>query len=93
MNEEGGELAYLPSGTAIIPADKTDEIINNTTSSSEYVDSSTFSPQISITLGGSASPEDGESIAQQLRDMMEKFWREKKEEEYHNRAMQGAFAR
>ena len=34
INERGGEMAYLPSGTAIIPADKTDEIINNSTSSS-----------------------------------------------------------
>lgn len=93
MNEEGGELAYLPSGTAIIPADKTDEIINNTTSSSEYVDSSTFAPQISMTLGAGASPEDGDAIGEKLMALMEKFWREKKEEEYHNRAMQGAFAR
>ena len=47
-------MAYLPSGTAIIPADKTDEIINNSTSSSSvtYEDHSTFSPTISITLGG-----------------------------------------
>lgn len=93
MNEEGGELAYLPSGTAIIPADKTDEIINNSTSSSEYVDSSTFAPQISITLGGDADPETADDLAKKIEDLMEKFWREKKEQEYHDRAMQGAYAR
>lgn len=93
MNEEGGELAYLPSGTAIIPADKTDEIINNSTSSSEYVDSSTFAPQISISIGEGGAQADPDDIAQKVQEMMEKFWREKKEEEYHKRAMQGAYAR
>lgn len=92
MNEEGGELAYLPSGTAIIPADKTDEIISNSTSS-EYVDSSTFAPQISISLGDDVSPETADDLAQTIKDLMEKFWREKKEQEYHDRAMQGAYAR
>ena len=28
MNERGGELAYLPGGSAIVPADKTDKILN-----------------------------------------------------------------
>lgn len=94
MNEEGGELAYLPSGTAIIPADKTDEIINNTsTSSSEYVDNSTFSPQISVTMSGGGDPDEADAMAEKLKSIMEQFWREKKEEEYHHRAMQGAFAR
>ncbi len=93
MNEEGGELAYLPSGTAIIPADKTDEIINNSTTSSEYVDSSTFAPQISISIGEGGAQADPDGIAQKVQEMMEKFWREKKEEEYHRRAMQGAYAR
>ena len=94
MNEEGGELAYLPSGTAIIPADKTDEIINNTsTSSSEYVDNSTFSPQISVTMSGGGDPDVADAMAEKVKSIMEQFWREKKEEEYHHRAMQGAFAR
>lgn len=96
MNEEGGELAFLPQGTAIIPADKTDEIINNSTSNSssvEYVDSSSFAPQISITLGGDSSVVDEETIAERVRAEIEKFWREKKEEEAHNRALQGAYAR
>ena len=95
MNEEGGELAYLPSGTAIIPADKTDEIINNSTSSSNaYTDNSTFAPQISLSYGGGGADQGSEtSLEDRLQGILEKFWREKKDEEYHNRAVQGAFAR
>ncbi len=95
MNEEGGELAFLPQGTAIIPADKTDEIINNSTSNtnSSYTDSSSFAPQISITLGGGGDPAQADDMEVRLRALLEQFWREKKEEDYRNRAMQGAFAR
>lgn len=94
MNEEGGELAYLPSGTAIIPADKTDEIINNSTSTeSSYTDSSTFSPHISISLGGGGDGVDVDGLDSHILELLEKWYREKKEDEYHNRAMQGAYAR
>ena len=85
---------YLPSGTAIIPADKTDEIINNSTSSSSvtYEDHSTFSPTISITLGGETTKADAEEIVRRVKQAMEDFWQEKKEEEYHERTLQGAYA-
>ncbi len=96
MNEEGGELAYLPSGTAIIPADQTDKIINDSTTNNsavEYTDSSTFSPQLSIVMGEGGGGVDEEALLARIRDQMEQFWREKKEEEYHKRALQGAHAR
>ncbi len=96
MNEEGGELAYLPSGTAIIPADQTDKIINNSTNSYgavEYTDNSTFSPQIT-NIYGDGSAEDVQGMTkEELLAILEKFWREKKEEEYHKRALQGTHAR
>ena len=86
--------AAAPSGTAIIPADKTDEIINNSTSSSSvtYEDHSTFSPTISITLGGETTKADAEEIVRRVKQAMEDFWQEKKEEEYHERTLQGAYA-
>ena len=97
MNEEGGELAYLPSGTAIIPADQTEKIINDSTTNNssavEYTDSSTFAPQLSIVVGEGGGPIDEEALLARIRDQMEQFWREKKEEEYHKRALQGAHAR
>ena len=93
MNEEGGELAYLPSGTAIIPADKTDEIINNSTATeASFTDSSTFAPQIKITLGGGEDV-DIDGLDSHILELLERWYREKKEDEYHNRAMQGAYAR
>jgi len=96
MNEEGGELAYLPSGTAIIPADQTNKIINDSTTNNnavEYTDSSTFAPQLSIIMGESSGVVDEEALMVRICDQMEQFWRKKKEEEYHKRALQGAHAR
>lgn len=96
MNEEGGELAYLPSGTAIIPADQTDKIINNAANSSEsvsYTDSSTFSPQLSIVMGEGGGAMDEEALLSRIQALMEQFWRQKKEEETHKRALQGGYAR
>lgn len=111
INEDGGELAYLPGGSAIIPADKTDailgdeasssaagEIVNNDSSSSTtYEDNSTFAPEISISVtvtGDTASDPDefADLIAQKCRDEAEKLWRQKKEQELHDRAMQEGHA-
>lgn len=94
MNEEGGELAYLPSGTAILPADKTDAVIRSSTSSSNaaYEDNSQFAPEIHITLSGNVEEETADELAKKLRDVLETFWREKKEQEYHERVMQDGYA-
>ena len=111
INEDGGELAYLPGGSAIIPADKTDailgdetsssaagEIVNNDSSNSTtYEDKSTFAPEISISVtvtGDTASdPEElADLIAQKCKDEAEKLWRQKKEQELHDRAMQEGHA-
>ena len=74
--------------------DKTDEIINNSTSTeSSYTDSSTFSPHISISLGGGGKDVDIDGLDSHILELLEKWYREKKEDEYHNRAMQGAYAR
>lgn len=94
MNEEGGELAYLPSGTAILPADKTDAVIRSSTSTSTaaYEDNSQFAPEIHITLSGNVEEETADELAKKLRDVLETFWREKKEQEYHERVMQDGYA-
>lgn len=110
INEEGGELAYLPGGTAIIPADKTDkilddasgsvagEVVNNASSNStSYEDNSTFAPQfsISVTVTGEVASDPDELsslIAQKCGDEFERLWRQKKEQELHDRAMQEGHA-
>ena len=38
INERGGEMAYLPSGSTIIPADKSDKINYNSNSTKNYQD-------------------------------------------------------
>lgn len=97
MNEEGGELAFLPSGTAIIPADKTDEIIRSSTSGSTvvYEDRSSVSLTLHVHIdGGNGAEEDGlpDRIAQRVRQEVESLLQEKKEQEFHIRAMQGGYA-
>ena len=97
MNEEGGELAFLPSGTAIIPADKTDEIIRSSTSGSTvvYEDRSSVSLTVHVHIdGGNGAEEDGlpDRIAQRVRQEVESLLQEKKEQEFHIRAMQGGYA-
>ena len=51
-----------------------------------------FSPTISITLGGETTKADAEEIVRRVKQAMEDFWQEKKEEEYHERTLQGAYA-
>ena len=45
---------------------------------------------ISITLGGETTKADAEEIVRRVKQAMEDFWQEKKEEEYHERTLQGA---
>ena len=61
MNEQGGELAYLPGGSAIIPADKTDKVLGMGGSMQNI----TVSP--SVTIEGSADA----SVVQHITDSIE----------------------
>lgn len=58
INEEGGELAFLPGGTAIVPADKTDRILSMNSSTSKNVN-----VDIHITVDGATSAQDKSEIA------------------------------
>ncbi len=92
MNEEGGELAILPSGTAIIPADKTDDIIRTAGSSNNvvYTDNSTLEPQFHITVNSGGADIAGE-ITEKVREMFQQWYEEKKEAEAHQRTIQYAY--
>ena len=57
MNEEGGELAILPGGSAIIPADQTDRLMKsytNNTTNNRSSRSVSFAPSVQITIAGNA---------------------------------------
>lgn len=58
INEKGGELAFLPGGTAIVPADKTDRILSMNSSTSKNVN-----VDIHITVDGATSAQDKSEIA------------------------------
>lgn len=58
IHEEGGELAFLPGGTAIVPADKTDRILSMNSSTSKNVN-----VDIHITVDGATSAQDKSEIA------------------------------
>lgn len=93
MNEEGGELAFLPSGTAIIPADRSEQLIdgivtNNTNDSRAW----TFSPNVVIQVTGDADMSVVEKIEEKLRELFPELYKEMQEADYANRALQEGYA-
>ena len=86
INEEGGELAILPGGSKIIPADQTDNIIN----ASRHSRSIVFSPQISISMSGNPSEEEKEVTKAWILQMIREAFQEIQDEEASIEAMQAA---
>lgn len=86
INEEGGELALLPGGSKIIPADQTDNIIN----ASRHSTSVTFAPQISITMNGNPSEEEKEQTRAWVLQMVREAYQEIQDEEAGVEALQDA---
>lgn len=96
MNEEGGELAILPGGSAIIPADQTDRLMssfstttNNNNSNSKSV---SINPSIQITIQGGADEGAVSGLEERLRSLFRELYQEAQEQDYTDRAMQAGFA-
>lgn len=93
MNEEGGELAILPQGTAIIPADQTDRLMRsytNNVTNNQGGRSIVLSPSVQITVtGGDAST--ASNIKEQLRALFNELYQEAQEQDYTDRSMQAGF--
>ncbi len=87
INERGGELAFLPSGSAIIPADKSEQIINNSRSTNMVV-SVPFSPTIHVEVSGNPDSENVASLKEELKQTIKELWQEMKEEDTINLAIQ-----
>ena len=90
MNEEGGELAVLPSGTQIIPADRSEQLVNQIANNqnSGRVEQ-VFSPNITISVsGGSMDDATVAMIEQRLMATMEERWREWNDDNYLNADIQ-----
>ena len=73
MNEEGGELAFLPSGTAILPADRSeqllDNVVNNVVNNEEQNRQLSFAPIIQIDVNGQLNEEMIAKLKEICRDV------------------------
>lgn len=83
----GGELAVLPDGTEVIPADQTDRLITNKSSKKTVV----FNPAFEITLNGSASDQDKQSLKDLIRDTVRKEYERIKDGELSEQDLEYAF--
>lgn len=90
MNEEGGELAVLPSGTQIIPADRSEQLVNQIANNQNSARvEQVFSPNITISVsGGSMDDATVAMIEQRLMATMEERWREWNDDNYLNADIQ-----
>ncbi len=96
MNEEGGELAVLPGGSAIIPADQTDRLMSSFSSNTTNQQNSktvTLSPHIEITVQGGGDPQAvADAVDSRIRALFGDLYAEAQEQDYTDRAMQQGFA-
>lgn len=86
INEEGGEMAVLPSGSKIIPADQTDNIIN----ASRHNKQNTFAPQISVTISGNATDEEKQETKAWFMQMCREAFQQMKDEDSGIEALQAS---
>lgn len=104
MNEQGGELAVLPGGSAIIPADQTERLMqsytnfvtnsntNNNTSNTSRT-SVVINPSFTIKIEGNAGDEHTMSaLEDHLRSIFRDLYQEAQEEDYTARALQAGYA-
>ena len=84
----GGELAYLPGGSAIVPADKTDRIISRSENSKVLH----FAPSVNITVSGSTSAADKDELEQRVRRVIRDEYERLRAEEAEQEAIQEGIA-
>ena len=83
----GGELAYLPGGTAVVPADKTDRLIGR--SSGRVLQ---FAPVVNVTLEGRATEEDKAAIEEMTRRVIREEYERLRTQEAEDEAIQEAIS-
>lgn len=101
INEEGGEVAFLPRGTAIIPADKSArlvESVENSTTNNSTSTATTFAPsiEVSVQVQGNADQDTADVIVQQVKQQVEavcrKVYEEMRQQEYDLMTIKHAYA-
>lgn len=88
INERGGEVAFLPSGSAIIPADKSDRLIESSTSNTQ---TTSFSPSVQITITGQADSGTTDDMVSKLEAMFKRMYDEARADEYSKMSIKNAY--
>ncbi|MBS6956518.1 MAG: hypothetical protein KH230_25235 [Enterocloster asparagiformis] len=87
INERGGEMAYLPAGSTIIPADKSEQIINSSRQQNVAV-SAPFSPTVTIDIHGNVDQGTMELITDETKRALRELWESWSSEGALNMAIQ-----
>ena len=88
INEEGGEIAVLPSGSKVIPADKSEAIVNSSRHSKRFL----FAPQISVVMSGTPSTEEQQRTKEWFKQMCREAYEEMQDEDSREEALEESFA-
>ncbi|OPZ65888.1 MAG: hypothetical protein BWY85_00247 [Firmicutes bacterium ADurb.Bin506] len=91
MNEEGGEVAFLPRGSAIIPADKSERLIAGAASGGSNGGGS-FAPSVQITVQGNMDGETADRLTAQMEELFKRLYREAREDDISTMAIKNAYA-
>ena len=96
MNEQGGELAILPGGSSIIPADQTDRLMQSFSSSTTTNNNASsraisIAPQIEIVVTGNPDTGAISNMKEELRKVFDELLQEAQDKDYADRAMQAGF--
>lgn len=87
INERGGEMAYLPSGSTIIPADKSEQIISGNRQQNVSV-SAPFNPKVTIEIHGNVDQEVAATLTDQTKRALWELYQDFKNEDAINMAIQ-----
>lgn len=87
INERGGEIAYLPSGSTIIPADKSEEIIAGE-KQRNVTKTVVFNPNIKIEVNGNVDSQTVKTLKEEIKAIVRELYEEFKEEDEMNLAIQ-----
>ncbi len=94
INEQGGELAFLPSGSAIIPADKSDRLIEGARGSNappRPSDSGSTSPPITIIIQGNPDNDTIAEMISQLKAIFKQLYDDARADELELMTLKNAY--
>lgn len=90
INEEGGEVAFLPKGSAIIPADKSERLIEG--ASGNVNSSNSFAPSLQISIQGNADQSVLDEALRRSEEMFKRLYQEAREDELTTMSIKNGYA-